>query len=785
MARIRPLFLVILCLVAAGWAFLLVGKHHDAVRNMLEPGGLCGQDGGCSQVLASRFSEIRLAADKPGIPVSLPAVPLYLALGVLAGLTAFGKADRARTSALGVLGGLGGLVFGLYLLWAMLTQIGEVCPYCLIMDGLNLAVLGAALWLHPDGPLAGLTSLPRAVPGLLRAPGTWAVVGSVLIATPVLAPLTRPSEDAPVASSPTPAPTSPATPSTAPGPATAPTPAAGGLPPGTRRLVLPAERATLPTAGVPVKGSANAKVRITLFEDFQCPFCKKLDGNVELLQEEMGDKVSVAFMHFPMHQKCNDTGLKKNLHAFACGAAAAAVCAEEQGEFWPMHDLMFRNNQDLKPKDLLGYGQQIGLDVGALSTCMQAPQTLAKIKADAAAGAASGVKGTPALFINGRLLVGAQPVSVLRAAVQAELDGKNERVIMDVPDQDEITGPPSTGPTTVAVNGPRGPFRIDAFEASIQGGKAQSTAGAEVARGVTWFEADAACRAANKRLCTEDEWLAACIGAVPADKDGDGIASNDPQGGTQHVYGDLFQEAFCAVSRKKDDARPLITGIHPRCATPTGIHDMEGLTKEWVGLTADRAGLKGGSYYSGDSARCGYYKDGESPSTKDTSIGFRCCEGAEPAGVAEARARAPGGKVGDTILDWSATRIDGGSMGTKDLKGKPFVMTFWASWCGPCKKELPALAALYEQYKAQGLVVVGMNTDEKVEAAKAYLAASPLPFPVVLDGAKAIMSKFDTRGVPTTFWVTRDGRIRQRTVGFDEEQGTRDFQRYATELLAN
>lgn len=763
---------------ASGWAFHLIGKHNEAVSEALVPGALCGPDGGCSQVLGSDYAEIF------GIAVSAPAVPMYLALFVAGLLVLRGKMDVAKLSSVATAAGLGGLAFGGYLLYRMLVDIAHICPYCLIMDGLNIAVLLTGAALHPDGLMGGFKSvgsvfgrLPK--PGLEWGVGAAVVVGTLLLTVlhptppepPPPNPLLSVGESFGVSPGATTIPANPATT----GPAAAPTPAPQRptAVPGstTRPLVLPKDIHSFELdSSIPMRGPKDAEVTILLFEDFQCPFCRKLSGNLEVLLEEMDD-VRLGFLHFPMHQKCNDTGLKKNLHAFACNAAKASVCAQEQDKFWEMHDLMFRNSTRLRNKYLTKYAKEVGLDMDTFSKCMKSPATLDKVKADARKGKAAGVSGTPALFINGRKLVGAQPVASLRAAI-AEVKSNptaGSVVRLDVPVEDELEGSLDGVPTSVAVRGSKGAFTIDAFEASIVGGKAVSVAGAASEGNVTWHTAQSACEAAGKRLCTEEEWVTACTGSLPVDENGDGVYSNDTLVGSQHSYGEHFRQGWCADSRKKNDDRPLTTGTHPRCATPTGIYDLEGVHKEWVGLTPDRAALKGGSYFSGTSARCAYYKDSEAPDLVDPSIGFRCCSGDADDALARAESRFPGGKVGDRMQDWDAALLDGSGMhGTSTLKGKPYIMTFWASWCGPCKKELPVLAELYEEYKARGLEVVGVNVDADPSAAKAYLAGNPLPFPVVADGKKAVMGRFDTRGVPTTFWVKKDGTIRKRSVGFDE-----------------
>jgi len=761
---------------AAGWAYHLIGKHNEAMSEALVPGALCGPDGGCSQVLGSEYSEIF------GVAVSAPAVPLYLALFVAGIVVLRGRLDVAKLSSVATAAGVGGLLFGGYLLYRMLVDIAHICPYCLIMDGLNVAVLVAGAALHPDGFKAAFASIPS-IFGRLPKPGLeWAIGAAVLVGTIALT-VTHPTPDKPAPPNPlltvgesfgttapttdgggkTPAPAKPA--QVAP---PKPTAVPGST---TRPLVLPKDIHDVPVdASVPMRGPKDADVTILLFEDFQCPFCRKLSGNLEVLLEELPN-IRVGFMHFPMHSKCNDTGLKKNLHAFACNAAIASVCAHEQGRFWEMHDVMFRNSTRLRNKHLFKYAKTVGLEMDSFKSCMGAPASLEKVKSDARLGKAAGVSGTPALFINGRKLVGAQPVASLRAAI-AEVKANptaGKVVRLDVPVEDELVGSLGGVPVTVAIDGARGPFAIDAFEASLEGGKAISAAGVESAGGVTWHEAQAACEAAGKRLCTEEEWLTACTGAIPVDENGDGVFSNDTLVGNQHSYGEHFRQGWCADSRKKNDARLLETGTHPRCATPTGIYDLEGVHKEWVGLTPDRAALKGGSYFSGTSARCAYYKDSEAPDTRDKSIGFRCCSGEQDAALAKAQARFPGGKVGDSIRDWNAPLMaGGGEHGTSTLGGKPYIMTFWASWCGPCKKELPVLAELYEEYKARGLEVVGVNVDADRSAAEKYLAENPLPFPVVADTNKAVMGTFDTRGVPTTFWVKKDGTIRKRSVGYDE-----------------
>ena len=742
--------------LSAGWAVRLIQLHNDAVAHTLAPGVLCGEDGGCGDVLTSQWSTIA------GIAVSAPAVSMHAVLCLLGVLAMTDRLSLERLSGLAVLCGTAGVAFGGWLLFHMLAGVGAICNYCLVMDGLNLAVLLSGAALHPSGFKAAFTEIPAAAGRLVRLGPEAALIPAVLAGTfalHILLPAPQGPSDADIAEA-----IEAATEAFTPPPATEAVAEKTGE---TRRVMLSADIKDVPiTAGVPVIGPEDAPVTIVLFEDFQCPFCRTLAGNLHALQDTRPDDVRIAWYNFPMHTACN-AAAPKDMHPRACAAAAASICAEQQGQFWEMHDVLFFNSAKLSNKEILSYAADLGLDMKQYRICLSDPATGEKILADSRLGTSLGVKGTPTFFINGRRLAGAQPVEVLEAVVDRIKEGAEGSVRLDIDLLGEVVGSVGDVPAEVTLDGPYGSFTIDAFEAAIVDGVAVSRPGVEVAQGVSWYDALAACEAAGKRLCTEEEWLTACTGEIPFDADGDGTYSDDPIKGRRHPYGAFPQSSWCASSREKDDVRALITGEHPRCATPEGVYDLEGLTKEWIGLSPDRAGVKGGSYYSRNSARCGYLKDSIPPDEADNSIGFRCCQGAQPVVDGE---RLPGGKVGDTVQSWSLTTLDGQPFDSAQLSGKAHVLTFWASWCGPCRKELPVLADLYARYQDQGFAVVGINIDQEPSKARAYLKQNPLPFPSVADTDSALMSRFDAVSVPTAFWVTASGEIRQKTTGFDERK---------------
>ncbi len=176
----------------------------------------------------------------------------------------------------------------------------------------------------------------------------------------------------------------------------------------------------------PAKGEADACVTLVEFSDFQCPFCSRVVPDVEKLQAAFPKDVRVVFRHNPLDHQCNPR-VAKPFHQFACGAAFAAVCAEDQGKFWPMHDRLFEGQAKLRQDDLLGYAKELGLGVNELSTCMASPGAKARVAADLALGGEIGIRGTPALFLNGRKIPGgAVGYDRLAAAVEGELAGCKE-----------------------------------------------------------------------------------------------------------------------------------------------------------------------------------------------------------------------------------------------------------------------------------------------------------------------------------------------------------------------
>lgn len=116
---------------------------------------------------------------------------------------------------------------------------------------------------------------------------------------------------------------------------------------------------------------------------------------------------------------------------------------------------------------------------------------------------------------------------------------------------------------------------------------------------------------------------------------------------------------------------------------------------------------------------------------------------------------------------------------SKLIKGKVVIVDFWASWCEPCKVELPALNKLYLKYKDKGLVVVGVNVDDDPKDAKAFLAGTPVEFPLVFDKGKKMAESIGVEKMPTSFILSK-----AKIVKMHEAFHSGDDKKMETEILA-
>lgn len=178
------------------------------------------------------------------------------------------------------------------------------------------------------------------------------------------------------------------------------------------RLEPPAAtRVDVAIADAPVRGAPDAPVTVVEFSDFECPFCKQAQGTVAKLLERYAGKIRLLYRDLPL----------ENIHPQARRAAEAARCARDGGKFWEYHDVLFAQSPKLAPDDLKRYASQVGLDGEKFDACVASGAHKASVQKDIDEGTGLGITGTPAFFINGRLLSGAQPVEAFARMIDDEL----------------------------------------------------------------------------------------------------------------------------------------------------------------------------------------------------------------------------------------------------------------------------------------------------------------------------------------------------------------------------
>ncbi len=117
--------------------------------------------------------------------------------------------------------------------------------------------------------------------------------------------------------------------------------------------------------------------------------------------------------------------------------------------------------------------------------------------------------------------------------------------------------------------------------------------------------------------------------------------------------------------------------------------------------------------------------------------------------------------------DFELNTLNSGSQQLAALRGKPVLVSLWASWCPPCKAEMPAFEKVYRQYTDQGFIVLAVNASnqDNLADARAFVEANGLTFPILLDTQGRVAQLYDLRSLPTSFFIGRDGIIRDIVVG--------------------
>lgn len=162
------------------------------------------------------------------------------------------------------------------------------------------------------------------------------------------------------------------------------------------------------------RGPKDARVTIVEFSDFHCPFCRRAVSTMRQVIEKYTNQVKWVYRDFPM----------PSLHPQAPKAAEAARCAGEQGRFWEYHDLLFDSKPQTTTADFKRLAEALKLESKTFAECLDTGRYQAAVQSDIQEGTRLGVSGTPTFYINGRILVGAQPLETFEKIIESELSGQ-------------------------------------------------------------------------------------------------------------------------------------------------------------------------------------------------------------------------------------------------------------------------------------------------------------------------------------------------------------------------
>ena len=160
-----------------------------------------------------------------------------------------------------------------------------------------------------------------------------------------------------------------------------------------------------------IRGDVNAPVTLVEYSDFECSFCSRVKPTLDQVLEEFDGQVRLVFRHFPL-----------SFHTNAQKAGEASECAGDQDKFWEMHDLLFENQSALDVASLKSYAVDLGLNASTFNDCLDNGTHATTVSSGLTEGSTYGVQGTPATFVNGTLVSGAQPFESFKAAIETALE---------------------------------------------------------------------------------------------------------------------------------------------------------------------------------------------------------------------------------------------------------------------------------------------------------------------------------------------------------------------------
>lgn len=176
------------------------------------------------------------------------------------------------------------------------------------------------------------------------------------------------------------------------------------------KLMLEPPRTQVNINDAPFLGPKDAKITLIEFSDYQCPFCKRVRPTVWKLVEDYKDKIKYVFQDFPLA-----------FHQYARKAHEAARCASDQDKYFDYNKKLFDNQGNLTTEDLKKYARELKLDASKFDKCLDTGKYAKIVEDSMNAGIEAGVTGTPAFFVNGIMISGAQPISAFKEIIEDEL----------------------------------------------------------------------------------------------------------------------------------------------------------------------------------------------------------------------------------------------------------------------------------------------------------------------------------------------------------------------------
>jgi protein-disulfide isomerase len=167
--------------------------------------------------------------------------------------------------------------------------------------------------------------------------------------------------------------------------------------------------------GAPVRGPADARITLVEFSDFECPFCSAAVKQVDTLMAAYPKDVKLIYKQFPL-----------SMHPHAELAAEASLAARDQGKFWEMYELLFKNYRQLSQNSIFAMAKDLGLDMDKFKADLASGKYKSVVEKDLADGEAAGVYGTPSFYINGKQYNGEVTLAALKPILAAELKGETK-----------------------------------------------------------------------------------------------------------------------------------------------------------------------------------------------------------------------------------------------------------------------------------------------------------------------------------------------------------------------